>query len=134
MLSYLLYRWKCSGFNNLVHLFLLVLNSGQQALHIHLPVIVVLLPPLVHFCNLHQNWLPYINRTACKQEVCYPTNHNTRIGVSCTVVPTIHTVASHNSLLGIQIKQDHKMFNYFSSINPVHFCCILTSVMTACNL
>lgn len=65
-ISYLLYRWKCSGFNNLVHLFLLVLYGGQQALHIHLPVIVVLLPSLVHFCNLHQNWLPYINRTAGK--------------------------------------------------------------------
>lgn len=57
--SYLLYRWKCSGLNNLIHLFLLVLYGGQETLNIHLPVIVVFLPPLVHLCNLHQNWLTH---------------------------------------------------------------------------
>jgi hypothetical protein len=47
-----MYRWKRPGLNDLVHLFLLILYGGQQTLHIHLSVIVVLLPPLVHLCNL----------------------------------------------------------------------------------
>ncbi|KDR08925.1 hypothetical protein L798_00579 [Zootermopsis nevadensis] len=52
--SYLLHGWKCSAFNDLIHLFLLLLYGGQKTLDVHLPVIVVFLPTLVHLRNLRQ--------------------------------------------------------------------------------